>query len=47
MVGEAKTDFGFGDGERRMCNRSRNEVRGFKFPEDVSWEATPTWSVKR
>jgi hypothetical protein len=33
---EVELDFEFGDGERRMCNRSRKEGRGLKVPDDVS-----------
>ena len=36
FVREAEPDFEFGDGERRMCNRSRKEGRGLKVPDDVS-----------
>ena len=36
FVREAEPDFEPGDGERRMCNRSRKEGRGLKVPDDVS-----------
>jgi len=47
FVRELESDPEFGDGERLICNRSRKEGRNLKVPEDVSWEAAPTWSVKR
>jgi hypothetical protein len=47
LVRELEPDFEFGDGERRICNRSRKEGRNLKVPDDASWEAAPTWSVKR
>lgn len=36
FVREVEPDFEFGDGERRMCNRSRKEGRGLKVLDDVS-----------
>lgn len=46
-VRRLEIDLEFGDGERRICNRSRMEGRSLKVPDELSWEATPAWSVKR
>ena len=47
FVRELESDLEFGDGERLMCNRPRKDGWNLKAPDDVSWEAAPTWSVKR